>query len=579
MVPHLTKPAEPALTGESAGRPAAGNKRVHIGRIPRFWLLAILFTAEALLFSIWLDNASLASQDGFLPRFLGQWDAWVVRGVVGIAGVFFTFAYLKNRAALSGISAEAGRSPVRWGLLAAHAAAMAVFAILSQILFGSHAGVLSPNAAALLWLIAGAAGFLSAAFALIAPVLWIRLIRETGFLLIYTVVAVVPACLAGAYIRELWAPLGRVTFALVEWMLHPFLAQIVADPVKMTLGSPRFWVEIAPECSGFEGVGLILGFGVLWLFLFRSEIRFPHALLLLPAGVATIFLLNAVRLAALILIGDAGAPEVALGGFHSQAGWISFNIVALAFAVAARRVPWLTTAEVRAQAAAGAPSGDAPSGAAGLLDGNPTAAFLLPFLSILVTGLLTTAVSGGFEWLYPLRFFAAATALWALRKWYATLDWRVTWFGPAMGVAVFAIWIAVDSLSGNGNGADRMPAALRDASAMVRLVWLSLRVLAAVVTVPIAEELAFRGFLLRRFTSVDFETVRAADFRWIGLVVSSVAFGLLHGKLWFAGVLAGLLYGWAMVRRGRFGDAVVAHALTNALLAVWVMGLGKWHLW
>lgn len=310
-------------------------------------MLAVLFAAEALLFSVWLDNASLASQNGFLPRFLGQWDAWIVRGVVGAAAIFFTFAYLKNKAALSTVSAEAGRPPVRWTLLAAHVGAMALFAFLSQELFGGGAGPLSPNVASALWLLVGVAGFLLAAFAFVAPTVWLRLLVETGYLSIYTVAAVTAACLAGAYIRELWAPMGRVTFALVELLLRPFLAEIVADPVKMTLGSPKFRVDIAPECSGFEGVGLILAFGVLWLCLFRREIRFPHALLLLPAGVVTIFLLNAVRLAALILIGDAGAPQIALGGFHSQAGWISFNIVALAFAVAARRVPWLTTAEAR----------------------------------------------------------------------------------------------------------------------------------------------------------------------------------------------------------------------------------------
>lgn len=114
---------------------------------------------------------------------------------------------------------------------------------------------------------------------------------------------------------------------------------------------------------------------------------------------------------------------------------------------------------------------------------------------------------------------------------------------------------------------------------MTRLAWLGFRVLAATVTVPLAEELAFRGYLLRRFISADFETVPAGSWSWLGLGASSLAFGLLHGQLWFAGVLAGFLYGWAMLRRGRFGDAVAAHAVTNALLAAYVLGFGKWRLW
>ena len=46
-----------------------------------------------------------------------------------------------------------------------------------------------------------------------------------------------------------------------------------------------------------------------------------------------------------------------------------------------------------------------------------------------------------------------------------------------------------------------------------------------------------------------------------------------------AGILAGLLYATAFLRRGRIGDAVVAHALTNAMLAAWVLWTGSWYLW
>ena len=99
------------------------------------------------------------------------------------------------------------------------------------------------------------------------------------------------------------------------------------------------------------------------------------------------------------------------------------------------------------------------------------------------------------------------------------------------------------------------------------------------VTVPIAEELAFRGFLIRRLISPDFESIAFRTFTSISLVASSLAFGLLHGRLWLAGALAGLIYAFALLRRGRMGDAVVAHATTNALLAAWVLCFNQWHLW
>jgi len=79
--------------------------------------------------------------------------------------------------------------------------------------------------------------------------------------------------------------------------------------------------------------------------------------------------------------------------------------------------------------------------------------------------------------------------------------------------------------------------------------------------------------------SPEFESISARSFTWFALLASSAAFGLLHGDRWFAATVAGVLYGLALVRRGRIGDAVAAHALTNALLAVYVLAFHQWHLW
>jgi CAAX prenyl protease-like protein len=124
-----------------------------------------------------------------------------------------------------------------------------------------------------------------------------------------------------------------------------------------------------------------------------------------------------------------------------------------------------------------------------------------------------------------------------------------------------------------------MPSALAVASPAARNAWIALRVLAAVVTVPIAEELAFRGFLYRRLLSADFEAVSLRRFSWVALLVSSLIFGMLHGSRWFAGALAGALYAIALLRKGRICNAIVAHAVTNALIAADVLLFGHWQLW
>jgi CAAX prenyl protease-like protein len=97
--------------------------------------------------------------------------------------------------------------------------------------------------------------------------------------------------------------------------------------------------------------------------------------------------------------------------------------------------------------------------------------------------------------------------------------------------------------------------------------------------VPIAEELAFRGFLLRRLQSADFESVSWRLFAWGPFLISSVAFGILHGERWLAGAIAGGIFALVQLRRGRIGDAVAAHSVANALVAAWVLSAGDWNLW
>ncbi len=543
------------------------------GLFPRLLALTVLFVVELLTVTVWLDDAVLIARGGFLSV-IGHSGAWIVRGIVGYAAIFFTFAYLKSKTALTAISNDVKPLPVNPRLLAGHAVAMAVFASTSWAQYGNHLDGYYTAPVMLLWLLAGICGIVLGAFAFVPRQLWTRLIRDTSFLWLYTLLAVVFACVAGAYSRVLWLPSSRLTYGLVKSLLSLFVTGIIANPVTMSLGTAKFSVEIAPECSGYEGAGLIMAFGVVWLWFFRDECRFPRALILIPAGVVLMYLLNAARITGLILIGDAGAPRIALGGFHSQAGWIAFNAVALGFSLAARRLPWLTTTGHAAKSV----SAESTDKSSDDKSDNPAATYLLPFLSILAVGMVTAAASGDFQWLYPLRFLAAAGALWFLRKRYTAVDWTFGWFGPAMGVVAFAIWIGMDAFL-NIKTHDAMPEGLAAATPALRDAWIAFRVLAAVVTVPIAEELAFRGYLIRRFISPDVDSLPLKSFTWIGLAITSIAFGLLHGNLWFAGILAGLLYAWALLRRGRIGEAIVAHATTNALLAAYVLLFHKWHLW
>jgi exosortase E/protease (VPEID-CTERM system) len=450
-------------------------------------------------------------------------------------------------------------------MLGCHFGSLAVFGICSAVLFGGRAPEKWAGGAAVVFVASGLLAMALACLAFLPPDIWWRLFGSTGYTWAYAGATAIFICWLGNQLRLLWGPAVRVTFVLVKLMLTPFLGQIVSDPGTATIGSPSFNVVIAPECSGLEGVGLMLVFGVVWLWLSRHDLRFPQALWLVPVSLVTAFLLNSVRIAGLILIGNAGAPGVALGGFHSQAGWIAFNAVALGLMASSQHVPWIA----RDQAA---PPSEGSRGA------SPTTLYLAPFVAVLAAGMISRALTGQFEWLYSLRLCAVAAVLWRYRKHYAAMDWAFSWLAPTAGAVVFALWIALDRWVASTSASGTVPGLNPDHGA-AWIAWLVLRILGAVAAVPIAEELAFRGFLLRRLVATAFDKVDYRDAPVLALLGSSVAFGLMHGTRWLAGALAGLVYALVLRRRGRIGEAVAAHATTNALLAIWVIARGDWRLW
>ena len=209
---------------------------------------------------------------------------------------------------------------------------------------------------------------------------------------------------------------------------------------------------------------------------------------------------------------------------------------------------------------------------------NPAVAYLTPFFVVLIAGLISQGISAGFEWLYPLALVAAAMALWCFRSNYSELDWNAGPLSIAMGGLVFAVWIGIDHFDG-GHPGSAIVSGLAGSPGWIRIAWLAVRTAAAVITVPIAQELAFRGFLIRRLLSPHFESLSPREYTVAAALISSLLFGMLHGERWLAGTLAGLLYTTAFLGRGRIGDAIVAHATANSLLAAWVMSNAKWYLW
>ncbi|MBS0204598.1 MAG: exosortase E/protease, VPEID-CTERM system [Planctomycetes bacterium] len=459
--------------------------------------------------------------------------------------------------------AQAVREYRRWPLWwTGQWLAFAALALASQVIFDDEAAGSSNHAVWIaMWLAFAAACGTCCLCAIAPPVFWWRLAIVERWTLLTGLVTSLAATFGGRLFQVLWNPLGESTFRLVAWWLSFFYTEsIVSDVEHRLLGTESFYVQIAPQCSGYEGIGLITVFVLAFLAGFRQTLRFPRAWLLLPAGILLIWICNSLRIAALIVIGTEYSASVALGGFHSQAGWILFNLVSLGLMAGVLQSEFFShriATAARTTTTAAVP-------------------YLVPFLVLTALSMVIAAFVDDPSSLYPLVVLVSLATLLLSRATLRRLHW--TWSSLAIryGIGVFLAWIGLAWVESQMHEVTSTPLPACDTAG--GLAWTILRVFGAVVTVPVIEELAFRGFFLRRLCRTDFEQV---DYRSVpiwAVLVSALAFGLLH-QLWMGGIAAGLAYAWVTRKQGNLASAIQAHAITNALLAITVLTTGATWLW
>jgi CAAX prenyl protease-like protein len=145
-----------------------------------------------------------------------------------------------------------------------------------------------------------------------------------------------------------------------------------------------------------------------------------------------------------------------------------------------------------------------------------------------------------------------------------------------VGSIVFVLWIAIDwSFIGFGSGSD---APTLVATAGLPPLLIGLRLFGAVLVVPLMAELFWRSFLLRYLINSDFSKVAVGTFSWSSFLVVAVLSGLLY-SMFLAGVLAGVAYSLLLYRTRSVAQCVLAHAVTNLALGIYVLQTGSWQYW
>lgn len=157
-----------------------------------------------------------------------------------------------------------------------------------------------------------------------------------------------------------------------------------------------------------------------------------------------------------------------------------------------------------------------------------------------------------------------------------------------LGIGVFVIWVGPDVLwpgyrnlplfnnSIVGKAASSLPA---DAALKSSVYFMIIRSLGSFLLVPVLEELFWRGWLMRWLIDKDFWKVPMGKYAPGAFWMTAALFASEHGPYWDVGLAAGVLYNWWLVRTKSLGDCILAHAVTNAVLAWYVLTTGNWQYW
>ena len=230
-----------------------------------------------------------------------------------------------------------------------------------------------------------------------------------------------------------------------------------------------------------------------------------------------------------------------------------------------------------------------------LIERFPALPYILPFGIFLGLTGLAGYLPAGVVWVYPLKTVLAGGLLIGFWRRYpeirasagddlpsaGTTGLASLLLAIVVGVVVFVIWILPDRLgwvipslteSTEFNPYEHFQ------STGQRVVWIGFRLLGTAVVVPAMEELFWRSFLIRYLIDPDFRQIPLGAFSWLSFGATVLLFGAEHHR-WLVGIIAGVIYSLLLYRTKSIIACIVAHAVTNLVLGIYVLMAHQWTYW
>jgi CAAX prenyl protease-like protein len=183
-------------------------------------------------------------------------------------------------------------------------------------------------------------------------------------------------------------------------------------------------------------------------------------------------------------------------------------------------------------------------------------------------------------WVFPLQTAVCGWLLYRGWKYYELGAPQGSGWWIGIGVLVLLLWIAPQQWLGAPKRYDGFNPTYFGESSWGCYVSVVLRFVRLVIVVPLLEEIFWRGFLLRYRLDRSFTEVPFGSFSWLSFAIVTAGFTVVHlPEDRIAAAATGMLYNFVAYRTRSLSACVLAHALTNLLLGIYIMRTGQWGFW
>jgi uncharacterized protein len=203
------------------------------------------------------------------------------------------------------------------------------------------------------------------------------------------------------------------------------------------------------------------------------------------------------------------------------------------------------------------------------------------------------------QWVYPLQTLVIGGMLFYFRKHYTFKPFRGLGLATLLGIVGIVLWLVPAwtyqklisagyseqgwwEWLGLAERTDGFDPSFFSEHTFWYVSALVMRFIRMVVIVPLAEEIFWRGFLMR-YVQADgdsFQKVPFGKHSWPAFGIVTGCFMIAHNNVdWVGALIFGSLMYWLAVRTKSLAACVLMHAVANLLLGAYVVYTRQWGFW